>query len=70
VQSIAREGLVAILLCKIAGPRWAAQGIAAESPQEAHGRFRGLEAKSPVSGALRQKCALLTEKNKCGNHAL
>jgi hypothetical protein len=25
-----------------------AQGIAAESPQEAHGRFRGLEAESPV----------------------
>jgi hypothetical protein len=26
----------------------AAQGIAAESPQEAHRRFRGLEAESPV----------------------
>jgi hypothetical protein len=26
----------------------AAQGIAAESPQEAHGRFRGLAAESPV----------------------
>jgi hypothetical protein len=28
--------------------RWAARGIAAESPQEAHRRFRGLAAESPV----------------------
>jgi hypothetical protein len=29
-------------------PLGRAQGIGAESPQEAHGRFRGLAAESPV----------------------
>jgi hypothetical protein len=43
-----------------------AQGIAAESPQEAHWRFRGLGAESPVfwvCEARPKKCAQIFSKN-------
>jgi hypothetical protein len=36
---------------------WAAQGIGAESPQEAHWRFRGLAAESPVFCGIAAKNA-------------
>jgi hypothetical protein len=39
-----------------------AQGIEAESPQDLHKQIRGLEAESPVFGALRQKCAIIQGK--------
>jgi hypothetical protein len=44
-----------------------APGIEAESPQEAHWRFRGLGAESPVFGAERQKGAKMTGKSTRGN---
>ncbi|MDR1316465.1 MAG: hypothetical protein LBK13_06285 [Spirochaetales bacterium] len=41
-----------------------AQGIAAESPQEAHRRFRGLGAESPVFYGAAVKNALKLTKNE------
>jgi hypothetical protein len=57
-RPVRRKGLIAILRGKIAARPKAAQGIVAEIPQEAHRRFRGIEAESPVfSASARKKCA-------------
>jgi hypothetical protein len=51
-----RKGLVANLHSQNRCPPFKlAQGIAAESPQELHGQFRGLGAESPV--AATRRCA-------------
>jgi hypothetical protein len=49
------RGFHEFAFCKFA--RFAAQGIAAEIPQDLHKQIRGIEAESPVFAAQPQKCA-------------